>query len=133
LIDDGNEVRIGCDINTISPSVFFYKTGGEWKAWNTDSLTLMIRPVFGPEFVTSVKSLLTAARYPFYPNPAQSAFRNSRDFSALNIRDISGKTVFELAEGRAGEMLRPELPPGMYFLHWLEEGRRPVVQKIILE
>ncbi len=55
------------------------------------------------------------------------------DFSELSIRDVSGKIVFRTAEGRAGEILNPPLPPGMYFLHWLEDGRKPVVQKLIQE
>ena len=133
LTNDEKMVRIGCDANTKTPSVFFYKDGGEWKAWNTDSLTLMIRPVFGPEFITSVKEKMVRPEYPFYPNPARDGFRNSRDFESLCIRDLSGKIAVQIKEGRAGEIIRPALPPGLYFFHWLEEGRRPVVQKMMIE
>lgn len=133
LIDNGNEVRIGCDINSLSPSSFFYKTGGEWKAWTADSLTLMIRPVFGPEYVTAVKDRIRQPEFPFFPNPASDGFRNRRDFSDLRICDLTGKPVYEQRQGTAGEIIRPGLPSGMYIMHWLEEGRRPVVQKMRID
>ena len=133
LIDDGNEVRIGCDINTTTPSVFFYRTGGEWKAWNTDSLTLMIRPVFGPEYITSVKNKVFQAESPFFPNPASDGFRNRRDFTGLQIQDLAGRSVFRMESGKAGELIRPGLPSGLYFLRWLEDGKKPVVQKIRID
>ena len=133
LIDDGNEVRIGCDINTTTPSVFFYRTGGEWKAWNTDSLTLMIRPVFGPEYITSVKNKILQPESPFFPNPASDGFRNRRDFTGLQIQDLAGRSVFRMESGKAGELIRPGLPSGLYFLRWLEDGKKPVVQKIRID
>jgi|GEM_PF-1357361 photosystem II stability/assembly factor-like uncharacterized protein len=133
LIDNKNEVRIGCDINTTTPSVFFYKTGGEWKAWNTDSLTLMIRPVFGPEYITSVKNKILQPESPFFPNPASDGFRNRRDFTRLQIQDLAGRQVFGLERGSAGELIRPGLASGLYFLRWLEDGKRPVVQKIRID
>lgn len=132
LIDNSNEVRIGLDINNFTPSSFFYQIGGQWFTW-TDSLTWMIRPVFGPEFVTSVKDKIGKPESPFYPNPAQGGFRNKLNFSQLEIRDVTGRKLFEKELGVAGEIIRPELPPGLYFLHWLEGGRRPVVQKMMLE
>jgi len=132
-IDNGNEVRIGCDLNTITPSVYYFKTGGEWKAWNTDSLTLMIRPVFGPEYITSVKGRIQQAESPFFPNPANGGFQNLRDFSSLSILDLTGRQVFQLDNGKAREIIRPALPGGMYFLRWLEDGKRPVVQKLWIE
>jgi hypothetical protein len=70
---------------------------------------------------------------PFYPNPARDAFCNRLAFSRLEIRDITGKIVFEKSEGGAGEMIRPALPSGLYFLRWMENGRKPVVQKMLME
>lgn len=132
LIDNANEVRVGLDVNTKTPSVVFYQVGGQWLAWN-DSLTPMIRPVFGSELVTSVKDKIGKPQSPFYPNPAHDAFCNRLAFSRLEIRDITGKIVFEKSEGVSGEIIRPALPSGLYFLRWMENGRNPVVQKMLME
>lgn len=73
------------------------------------------------------------AESPFFPNPSSNGFRNRRDFSELTIQDLAGRQVFVKDKGKAGELIMPALPPGMYFLRWLEDRKRPVVQKIRID
>lgn len=133
LIDNGNEVRIGCDVNSSNTGKFFFKAGSEWMAWEKDAYPLMIRPVFGPEYVTSVKQKISKPEFPFFPNPSNNGFRNRKNFTDLRVTDMAGREVFQQESGKAGELLNPKLVSGIYFLHWMEDGLRPVVQKMLID
>ena len=133
LIDNGNEVRVGCDINSSNPGTFFFKSGQSWRQWGFDKFPLMIRPVFGPEFVTSVKSAISKPQSPFFPNPARTEIRNLRDFTSFQIFNMMGQLIDSCPSGRAGEALPIHLPAGIYTLKWMETGGHPVSQRLVVE
>jgi hypothetical protein len=133
LIDTGNEVRVGCDINSSNPGTFFFKSGQSWRQWGFDKFPLMIRPVFGPEFVTSVKSAISKPQSPFFPNPARTEIRNLRDFTSFQIFNMMGQLIDSCPSGRAGEALPIHLPAGIYTLKWMETGGHPVSQRLVVE
>jgi photosystem II stability/assembly factor-like uncharacterized protein len=133
LIDNGNEVRLGCDINSSNPGTLFFKSGQSWRMWEFDNYPLMIRPVFGPEYVTSVRTSLSKPLSPFYPNPARTSIFNRLDFRNLQIFNSLGQEVAQRENGLAEEPLNLNLPKGIYSLKWQEQGGAWVSQRLIVE
>ena len=133
LIDNGNEVRLGCDINSSNPGTFFFKSGQSWRLWKFDNYPLMIRPVFGPEYVTSVKSAITKPQSPFFPNPARTEIRNRLDFTDFQIFNMMGQQLDSRATGHAGDAIPIQLPSGIYILKWVETGGNLVSQRLVVE
>ncbi len=133
LIDNGNEVRLGCDINSSNPGTFFFKSGQSWRLWKFDNYPLMIRPVFGPEYVTSVKSSITKPQSPFFPNPARTEIRNRLDFTDFQIFNMMGQQMEFRATGHAGESIPVPFPAGIYILKWVEAGGNLVSQRLVVE
>jgi hypothetical protein len=133
LIDNGNEVRLGCDINSSNPGTFFFKSGQSWRLWKFDNYPLMIRPVFGREYVTSVKSAITKPQSPFFPNPARTEIRNRLDFTAFQIFNMMGQQMDSRPSGHAGEAVPVRFPAGIYILKWVEAGGNLVSQRLVIE
>jgi len=133
-IDNSNEVRIGCDVNASNPGSFYYNSGGqEWRVYDFDDFPLMIRPVFGPVTITSVKKTVGKPTSLFYPNPARQSIQNRKAFQHLEIFNTLGQVVNTFENGESGEEMILKLPPGIYTLRWLETFETPVSQRIIVE
>jgi photosystem II stability/assembly factor-like uncharacterized protein len=134
-IDNGNEVRIGVDINNRNPGTFYYKFSTQWEVDNSpeSEFPFLLRPVFGPEVVTSVLPRLARPQFPFYPNPAQNKIHNRQPFRHLLVRDVLGRTVLDVEKGNGGESVDIDLPPGIYSLVWEEENGQPVTQKLLIQ
>lgn len=133
VVDNGNEVSIGLDLNSSSPGNFFYTVSGAWLTETRDNFPLMIRPVFGEEVPTAVKGRLTEPKTSFYPNPAQKIISNPDGFSNLKIHTISGQECFSDLNLEGKSDLELNLIPGLYFITWNEKDGRPVSQKLIIE
>jgi hypothetical protein len=93
----------------------------------------MIRPVLGPEYVTSVKSAITKPQSPFFPNPARTEIRNRLDFTDFQIFNMMGQQLDSRATGRAGESIPVQFPAGIYILKWVEAGGNLVSQRLVVE
>lgn len=132
-IDNGNEVRIGCDINSANKGSFLFRSLQEWKVWEFDDFPLLLRPVFGPEVLTSVRNPVQAPKFPFYPNPTKNTLQNQSDFSNLLIYNTMGQRVFEKERGEAGQTLQIDLPKGIYSLKWMEKSGRWVAQRLVVD
>lgn len=132
VIDNGNEVALGLDINSSNPGNFFFTQSGSWK---NDSLAfpIMIRPVFGEETPTSVKPTISAPKSPFFPNPAQDKLFNHEPFQNLKIFNALGQLYRFFPFGDENSIIRPDLEPGIYLLHWQEPDGRPVSQKLMIK
>jgi len=132
-IDNGNEVRIGCDVNSSNKGSLLFRSLQTWRVWEFDDYPLMIRPIFGPEVTTSVRSSLSKPLSPFYPNPAKDAIRNQFDFNHLQVYNTMGQLVGETESGRSGDLVPLHLPKGIYSLKWLERGGSWVSQRLIID
>lgn len=133
LVDNGNEFRIGVDVNSENPGVFYFNSTAKWQIWDQDSYPPMIRPVFGIESPTAVKPILSTARSPFFPNPASQSIRNRESFSNLQILNSLGQEVQQLDNGMAGQPIRLHLQTGLYFLKWQQTDGQWVSQRLLVE
>jgi photosystem II stability/assembly factor-like uncharacterized protein len=133
-IDNGNEVRIGVDINNRNPGNFFYKFSTEWNKGigPDDDFPFLFRPVFGPEVFTPVKDRIGKPTSPFFPNPAGNRIFNRQPYRNLIIRDVLGRERFSSPSGEGGGGIGLNLNSGLYLLFWEEESGQPVSQKLII-
>ena len=132
-IDNGNEVRIGADINFKHPYPFYYKAGQSWNAYTGDNFSLLFRPVFGPATITSVQKLTHQPKHPFFPNPSQGRFRNSGQVNNLLVLNLLGQEVKSITSLEPFEDLNLTLPKGLYLFTWHENEGRQVVQRIAID
>lgn len=133
VIDNSNEVRVGADINFRHPHPFYFKSGTVWSSYSADNYSLMIRPVFGPVSVTSVKASISAPENPFYPNPGTGIFRNAGWVKNLKIRNVLGQTLDEVQDLPRGQELQTFLPKGLYVFSWEEISGKVVSQRILIQ
>lgn len=132
-IDNSNEVRLGCDINSSNPGVFYYNSQGEWRIWTFDDYPLMIRPVFGPEVPVSVRPQQSSIHNQFFPNPARNQITSNGHFFHLNVINALGQVVHSYESGSPMETIKLDLNPGLYFLVWMDEKGQWLNQKLLLE
>ncbi len=102
----GDNLNIGFDRNTNSKENIFYNVSGTWMNSMYDG-SLMIRPVFGKMFNTSL-SETPAEKIPHftaYPNPNKgykisfsSSVSNDEDLNNFNFKltDLMGKIIFQV-------------------------------------
>jgi photosystem II stability/assembly factor-like uncharacterized protein len=134
VIDNGNEVFLGCDINASNPKSFYYNDdGSDWSIWEKDSFAIMIRPVFGTAIKVGVQERITAPSSPFFPNPGPGVIRNHEHTKNLLVFNHMGQQVYEKDFLPAAEPLELNLKPGFYFLKWEETNGSRVSQKIIIQ
>lgn len=133
VIDNGNEVALGIDINSSSPGNFYFTQSGEWKIDNSDDFPIMIRPVFGEETPTAVREKIGEPISPFFPNPAKKTIHNSAPFQNLKIISVLGQLCLDFPNREGQQDLDLELAPGLYIIHWQEKDGRPVSQKLMIQ
>ncbi len=134
VIDDGNEVFLGCDINSSNPLSFYYNDdGSDWRIWDKDDFAIMMRPVFGSSIKVSVQEKISAPSSPFFPNPGNGLMRNRQNVQNLMIFNHLGQLLDEKEFQAAMEPLQLQHKPGLYFLRWQETNGRPVSQKIMIQ
>ena len=133
VIDNGNQVRLGCDVNSSNPRSFYYNSNAQWRVYDFDSYPLMIRPDFGIETPTAVKASLGAPRAPFYPNPSRNTIRNREAFSNLEIYNALGQNLQTVSFGMAGETVPHHLQTGLYILKWQQTDGQWVSQRLMVE
>jgi hypothetical protein len=131
-VDNGNEVRIGVDINSKSPFPLLYKVNEDWLE-RPDNFPLMIRPIFGIEKPVSVKDRLSKSISPFFPNPAKALIQNKESFKHLKIFNHLGQIVYNLEDGAPMQEINFNLNPGFYTAKWISTNGDWNCQKLIIE
>ena len=133
LIDNGNEVKLGCDINSSNPGMFYYNSQGKWLIWAFDNFPMMIRPVFGVENPVSIKEIVSSPRNPFFPNPSTGSIQNKEAFYKLQIFNQLGQTIFEKNHGEAFQSIEIDLQPGLYVARWQDQSSIYQSQRLVIE
>ncbi len=134
VIDNGNEVFLGCDINSQNPQSFYYNDdGADWRLWDKDDFAVMIRPVFGSAIKVGVEGRISAPTSPFFPNPNSGVFRNHEDVKNLMVFNHMGQLLEEKDFQQAMEPISVKQKPGFYFLKWQDLSGNWVSQKIIIQ
>jgi len=131
-VDNGNEVRIGVDINSKSPFPLLYKVNEDWLE-RPDNFPLMIRPIFGIEKPVSVKDRFSKSSSPFFPNPARALIQNKESFKQLRIFNHLGQVVYKLEDGAPMQEINFNLNPGFYTARWIATNGDWNCQKLIIE
>jgi len=120
-----DNLNIGFDRNTNSKENIFYNVNGNWMSSMYDG-SLMIRPVFGKLFNTSVNNITNnkeKIKFSVYPNPLNNTTLNFKtssesfnDFSqyTLKIVDFLGKVLFQ-NELREKIDIPDNISNGIYF------------------
>lgn len=92
-----DRLNVGFDRNTNSgEKIFFNIDGNEW-IQNTDfEGSLLLRPVFGEDIVSSLEDKVVDFEVTIYPNPTQDKFYlEGRNLKSVQIYDLQGKKLFE--------------------------------------
>lgn len=134
IIDNGNEVFLGCDINSRFPQSFYYNDdGADWRIWQKDDFPLMIRPVFGPNVQVSVKDKHSKPGSAFFPNPSLGSIKNKEAIRNLCLFNHLGQLLEsrDLLEAEEEFVIRKQA--GFYFLKWQEMNGNWVSQKIVVQ
>ena len=118
VIDNRNEVLLGCDINSRSDSAFHYKEQATWKKYKLDNYSIMIRPIFGPEVQVSVKDRMAKQKSPFFPNPARTSIQNKESFVNLGIFNQLVQVLVQEKFGEPMQNVKIEVKPGFYIARW---------------
>ncbi len=120
-----DNLNIGFDRNTNSKENIFYNISGTWMNSMYDG-SLMIRPVFGKLYNTSVNNLSgekSPLKFSVYPNPLNNSSLNFspssvsfNDYSkySLKIVDFIGKVIFQ-TEFQQKINLPDNMSNGIYF------------------
>ncbi len=132
IVDNGNELRVGLDINTEADSVLHYNTGTGWRRFVGNNFSPMIRPVFGKATLVSVKDKIESNKtISVYPNPTQGNMQVAGQADRVMVYDRQGKLVLDQKFNTAAlvEIALPgKLPNGLYVLRAYknDEPFRPV-------
>ena len=133
VIDNRNEVLLGCDINTRSDSLFYYKEQATWKKYKLDNYSIMIRPIFGPQVQVSVKDRLAKVQSPFFPNPARTSIQNKESFVNLGIFNQLGQILVQEKFGEPLQNVEIDIKPGFYIARWQDLSGNWQNQRLIVE
>ena len=121
----GDNLNIGFDRNTNSKENIFYNVNGTWMNSMYDG-SLMIRPVFGKLYNTSVQNInkeKDKLTFTVYPNPLKTSTLNfkasSESFNdynkySLKVVDLIGKVIFT-SELQEKINLPENISNGLYF------------------
>jgi photosystem II stability/assembly factor-like uncharacterized protein len=133
VIDNRNEVLLGCDINTRSDSTFYFKEQATWKKYKLDNYSIMIRPIFGPEIQVSVKDRIAKTQSPFFPNPAKTSIQNKDSFANLSIFNQLGQVIVQEKFGEPLQNVEIKVKPGFYIARWQDLSGNWQSQRLIIE
>ncbi|WP_234734967.1 T9SS type A sorting domain-containing protein [Tellurirhabdus bombi] len=136
-IQVGNEgFAVGFDKNSSFSNQFLFNEGSGW--YGTDRQGIrgvpMIRPVMGgtaTEIITGVED--AASQLEVYPNPSTGLVSwNNQFLNQLEVLDLSGRRMLDIRP-HAGQQQADlsQLADGFYLLR-LSDGKRAVVQKLII-
>jgi len=132
IIENGNELRVGLDINSEADSVLYYNTGAGWRRFVGNNFSPMLRPVFGKATLVSVKERIeTHHVLSVYPNPSTGSIQVTNQPNRIMVYDRQGKLVIEhlVTSPNAVELTLPShLPNGLYLLRAFKssEAFKPV-------
>jgi len=131
LANDGLWTAIGLDKNTDSGDKIYSSVDGSWEHNTSIEGSLMIRPYFIDELVTSIEN--KPKRLKVYPNPATNRLNIEGDYDKLYILDIVGRPIdYEVhAEGYRKQLYFANRNKGLIFLI-IEINGQKEVHKILL-
>jgi len=133
VIDNRNEVLLGCDINSRSDSTYYYKEQATWKKYKLDNYSMMIRPIFGPEIQVSVTDQIAKQKSPFFPNPARTSIQNKETFVNLSIFNQLGQVLVHEKFGEPMQNVKIDIKPGFYIARWQDLSGNWQSQRLIVE
>jgi hypothetical protein len=132
IVDNGNELRIGLDINTETDTVLFYNTGAGWRRFLGNNFAPMLRPVFGRATLVSNKEKLeNVAQITVYPNPNTGILHIKGGAESLQVIDRQGRVLADQSitfSEEATWKLADNLPNGLYLIRPFRNGlpQKPV-------
>ena len=131
LANDGLWTAIGLDKNTDSGDKIYSSVDGSWVHNTSIQGSLMIRPYFIDELVTSIEN--KPKRLKVYPNPATNRLNIEGDYDKLYVLDIAGRPIdYEVyAEGYRKQLYFANRNKGLIFLI-IEINGQKEVYKILL-
>ncbi|PLX01210.1 MAG: hypothetical protein C0594_13825 [Marinilabiliales bacterium] len=127
-------LNIGFDKNIVRPDRIFYTYSGSWYPSSMEGV-LMIRPVFGQDFVASVHaSAIPKNNLVLYPNPASDQINVSagnEDIELLSVYDLYGKLCLTAKNETLLDV--SVLPAGVYVVQVVTESRNVYTSRFIVQ
>lgn len=123
-------LAIGFDANNNSSENTFFNVSGIWEQDSNIQGSLMIRPVFRDDAITSFTADLDKSLR-VYPNPATKLLRiEGVNVQEIWLTDLQGK---RLNSHYQNSQLHFDLPQGLYLLHIITYEGENLHRKIIIE
>jgi hypothetical protein len=133
VIDNRNEVLLGCDINSRSDSAFHYKEQNVWKKYKLDNYSMIIRPIFGSNVPDSLQLSDGRMNTTIIPNPASTSIQNREAFMNLSIFNQLGQILVQEKYGEPFQNVKIDLKTGLYIVRWQDLEGNWRNQRLIIE
>lgn len=129
---DGLWTAVGLDKNTNTANKIYYAIGNVWVPNEDIQGSLMMRPHFASELVSSIEE--PEIRFNIYPNPSSGTFTINGYYDKVSITDLLGKEYnFETDQMGSNTTFTMNNPRVGIYLVRLRRGDVQTVKKLIID